>query len=83
MASVMARSSSSAVQGRRMKRRKRMGMYRAPVISPHGSNELLAAPHVHEIAGMQPDQRHDDLVDHAFESTPERFVAFVNRMAER
>ena len=65
-----------------MKRRKRMGMYRAAVTSPRGSIAQLAAPHAQEVAGLQREQTHD-LVHSAFASTPEKFVAFVNRMAER
>ena len=64
-----------------MKRRKRMGMYVAPAISPRGSVETLTAPHTYEVAWLQREQSHD-LLQSAVESTPEKFVAFVNRMAE-
>ena len=64
-----------------MKRRKRMGMYKARANSARGNADTLST-HAHEVAG-RPGEQAADLVPAAFESTPERFVAFVNRTAER
>jgi hypothetical protein len=52
-----------------MKRRKRMGMYKAPANFSRDTIEATVAP------------RAPVPMPSAFESTPEKFVAFVNRMA--
>jgi hypothetical protein len=75
-----------------MKRRKRMGMYKAPAgvsrgrieetAMPRAPNviEENAAPHAHDVIEAAQPQAHDPMRS-ASESTPEKFVAFVNRMA--
>ena len=63
-----------------MKRRKRMGMYKAPATSSRASIETTAVPRTHDVVEMPRERAHDPLRS-AFESTPEKFVAFVNRMA--
>jgi len=64
-----------------MKRRKRMGMSRVPAISPGAAVDTAAAPHAHGVAEAPAMQLHESMQP-AFESTPEKFVAFVNRMTE-
>jgi hypothetical protein len=77
---AMARSSRRLSRGRCMKRRKRMGMYRAPANSSRGTIEATVAPRAH-VVETTPVQAHDPMPS-AFESTPEKFVAFVNRRAK-
>jgi hypothetical protein len=78
---AMARSSRRLRRGRCMKRRKRMGMYRAPANVSRGTIEATVAPRAHVVVETTPVQAHDPMPS-AFESTPEKFVAFVNRRAK-
>lgn len=61
-----------------MKRRKRMGMYKAATMS---SRSTEATEHSHDFVETPAVQIHAPMQS-AFESTPEKFVAFVNRMTE-
>ena len=62
-----------------MKRRKRMGMYKAPATSSRGGG--AASAHAHDVVETRAVQVREPMHS-VFESTPEKFVAFVNRMAE-
>ena len=62
-----------------MKRRKRMGMPRAPATPSRRGIEAPA--HAHGVVETPAVQVHEPMQS-AFESTPEKLVAFVNRMAE-
>ena len=56
-----------------------MGLYKSLATSSRGGIE--APTHAHGVVGTPAVQVHEP-VQPAFESTPEKFVAFVNRMAE-
>jgi hypothetical protein len=64
-----------------MKRRKRMGMYKAPGASSRGRIDPTAVPRADDLIETTQLQAHEAMQS-AFESTPEKFVAFVSRMAE-
>ena len=61
-----------------MKRRKRMGLYK-PSATPSRSS-IEGPTRAHGVVETTPMQAHDP-VQSTLESTPEKFVAFVNRMA--
>ena len=56
-------------------------MYKAPATSSRASVETSVAPHAYGVVEAPAVQIHEPMQS-AFESTPEKFVAFVNRMAE-
>jgi hypothetical protein len=58
-----------------------MGMCKAPVISSRTSIDTTLAPHARDVVEAPALQMHEPMQS-AFESTPEKFVAFVNRMTE-
>ena len=64
-----------------MKRRKRMGMHKAPPMSSSARVDTAPAPCAHRVVEAPAVQTREPLQP-AFESTPEKFVAFVNRMTE-
>ena len=64
-----------------MKRRKRMGMPGAPVNASRVTIDGATAPHPVDVVEMPRDLAKDP-GQSQLESTPEKFVAFVNRMAE-
>jgi len=62
-----------------MKRRKRMGMCKVPATSSRTGAGTTVAPRAHGVVEMPAVQMHEPMQP-ALESTPEKFVAFVNRM---
>ena len=65
-----------------MKRRKRMGLCKVvPALSSRAGAGTTVVQHAHVDVATPAVQRHES-VQPALESTPEKFVAFVNRMTE-
>jgi len=62
-----------------MKRRKRMGMCKVPAMSSRAGAGTTVVPHAHGVVDTPAVQMHEPMQP-ALESTPEKFVAFVNRM---
>ncbi len=63
-----------------MKRRKRMGMCKAlPALSSRAGVRTTVVPRAH-VDAATPVVQIPEPMQSAFESTPEKFVAFVNRM---
>jgi len=63
-----------------MKRRKRMGLCKVvPALSSRAGAGTTVVQHAHVDVATPAVQRHESMQP-ALESTPEKFVAFVNRM---